>query len=52
MNKLICYCFEYTESDIKDEMLQNNGKSLLLERIIEARKNDTCQCDVKNPKGT
>jgi hypothetical protein len=52
MAELICYCFEYTKSDIKDEMLQNSGKSLLLERIIEARENGTCQCDVKNPTGT
>ena len=34
MTQLICFCFEYTESDIKDEMLLNNSKSLLLGRII------------------
>ena len=52
MAEFICYCFEYTKSDIADEVLKNKGRSLILERIIEARKNGTCQCDTKNPKGT
>ncbi|MCJ7807613.1 MAG: (2Fe-2S)-binding protein [Dehalococcoidia bacterium] len=52
MNAFICHCFEYTESDIRDEVLQNNGRSLLLERIVEARKAGTCDCDTKNPRGT
>jgi hypothetical protein len=49
---MICYCFEYTELDIRNEVFQNNGQSPLLDRIIEARKQGTCQCDIKNPKGT
>ena len=49
---MICYCFEYTELDIRNEVFQNNGQSPLLDRIIEARKQGTCQCDIKNPNGT
>jgi hypothetical protein len=52
MAEFICYCFEYTESDIVDEVVKNHGRSLILEKIIEARKNGTCQCDTKNPRGT
>ena len=52
MAEFICYCFEYTELDIVNEVAKNHGRSLILERIIEARKNGTCQCYTKNPKGT
>jgi hypothetical protein len=52
MAEFICYCFEYTESDIVNEAVKNHGRSLILEKIIEARKNGTCQCDTKNPWGT
>jgi hypothetical protein len=51
MAEFICYCFEYTESDIVNEVVKNHGRSLILEKIIEARKNGTCQCDTKNPRG-
>ena len=51
MNKnLVCYCYEYTEEDIENDILRNNGRSLILERIAKARKNNTCQCDLKHPE--
>lgn len=50
VNILICYCFEYTEADIQNDLLENNGRSLILEQITEARKNNTCKCDVKHPE--
>ncbi|PKN38711.1 MAG: BFD-like (2Fe-2S) protein [Deltaproteobacteria bacterium HGW-Deltaproteobacteria-10] len=49
---MICYCFQYTEMDIRKDVFQNNGQSPLLDRIIAERKQGTCQCDIKNPKGT
>ncbi|MHA2432851.1 MAG: hypothetical protein ACXADO_06465 [Candidatus Thorarchaeota archaeon] len=52
MADFICYCFEYTEHDIRQEVMENGGRSLLMERILEARKLGTCQCDTKNPTGT
>ena len=52
MTDYICYCFEYTEADIRNEVAQNHGQSLLLTRIVEAKRQGTCQCDVKNPKGS
>jgi hypothetical protein len=38
--------------DIRKDVFQNNGQSPLLDRIIAERKQGTCQCDIKNPKGT
>jgi hypothetical protein len=51
VNKFVCYCFEYTRQDIEDDVRQN-GRSLILEKILEAKKLGTCQCATKNPKGT
>lgn len=48
--KLICYCFEFTKQNIKDDFLQN-GKSTILEKIIKEKQLGGCQCYIKNPKG-
>jgi hypothetical protein len=48
--KMICYCFNYTEADIIDDVIKNLGHSSILERITEEKKNLTCQCDIKNPQ--
>jgi hypothetical protein len=50
MKELICYCFEYTVDDIKDDF-NKNEKSLILERIMEEKKQNGCDCVNKNPKG-
>jgi hypothetical protein len=50
MKHLVCYCFEYSEADIIADVRANNGKSLILERIAEARRNNSCQCDDKHPE--
>lgn len=50
MKKLICYCFEYTVDDIRDDY-NENGKSLILERIAEEKKKNSCDCANKNPTG-
>ena len=50
MPELICYCFSYTTDDIEQNVLQN-GKSTILERIMNEKKNGGCHCAEKNPKG-
>jgi len=50
MRNLICYCFDYTTSDIENDVV-NNGKSTIMERILSEKKAGGCQCTVKNPKG-
>ena len=48
--KLICYCHKYTEADIRDDLLANNGHSSILEQIIAEARNKTCQCDIYHPE--
>ena len=50
MEKLICYCFEYTESDIEADILINK-KSTILEKIKAGKRAGACECNIKNPKG-
>ncbi len=47
---LICYCFNYTESDIETDILKNR-KSTIEERIKAEKKVGTCECATKNPSG-
>ncbi len=50
MKDLICYCFNYTRDDIKKDF-SNHGKSILLEKIKQAKKSRGCDCQNKNPRG-
>ena len=47
---LVCYCFEYTRSDIEKDYLQN-GRSTIMERISAEKKAGRCHCAEKHPKG-
>ncbi|SHO53267.1 bacterioferritin-associated ferredoxin [Desulfopila aestuarii] len=47
---LICYCFNYTKSDIKTDILKNK-KSTIEERIKVEKKAGACDCATKNPSG-
>lgn len=50
MPQLICYCFGYTAEDIEKDVLAN-GESTIFTRIMNEKKEGSCQCAVKNPKG-
>ena len=50
MDNLICYCFGYTEDDIKEDFLKN-GHSLIQKKIQSEKKFGSCECATKNPKG-
>ena len=50
MSELICYCFQYTDEDIKQNFEVNNGRSTILEKIAIAKRNGTCDCDNKHPQ--
>ncbi len=52
MTDYICYCFEYTEADIIEDVPKNNGRSTIIERIVSATRAGNCECRTKNPKGT
>lgn len=47
----ICYCFEYSEEDIIRDVRENNGTSLIIERILNEKKNGACRCITTNPLG-
>jgi hypothetical protein len=50
MSNLICYCFGYTAQDILRD-IEKNGRSLIMERIMEEKRLGGCDCATKNPKG-
>ncbi len=50
MTTLICYCYGYTEKDIEADLVRNNGRSSLAEKIMFNRENSLCQCDLKHPE--
>jgi len=50
MAELVCYCHELTREDIKNDLIANKGRSTILERIAESRKNGLCECDDKHPQ--
>ncbi len=47
---LVCFCFEHTRNDIEQDYI-NNGRSLIMDKILAAKKLDTCKCATKNPRG-
>ena len=47
---LVCHCFGYTRKEIEKDFL-NNGRSLITERIVEAKKGGSCDCANRNPRG-
>jgi hypothetical protein len=49
-DELVCYCFEYTRNDIEKDYLQN-GRSMILGKIISKINAGGCHCAEKNPKG-
>jgi len=50
LNDLICYCFNYSAEDIKQDYFKNDH-SKIMEKIQWEKKLGNCQCAEKNPKG-
>ena len=51
MSRMICYCFGYTETDIRNDVKKNRGKSTILEQIVAAKKAEECNCSGTHPEG-
>ncbi|HAM49152.1 MAG TPA: BFD-like (2Fe-2S) protein [Nitrospiraceae bacterium] len=49
--KLVCYCFGYSEADLKQNVIKNNGCSTILEKIKASKGEGTCRCHETNPSG-
>jgi len=50
MNRKLCYCFNYTEGDIRADVLRNNGHSSILERVVAEKQKGACRCATKHPE--
>ncbi len=48
--KLVCYCFNYSESDLETD-IRKNGKSTIEEKIKAEKNAGSCGCATKNPSG-
>jgi len=46
----ICYCFDYTDEDIAEDV-RTHGTSLIMEKIAASKKAGGCRCATENPKG-
>lgn len=51
MNQKICYCFNHTENDIREDVERNGGESLILAEIVAAKQQNSCECAVHHPEG-
>jgi hypothetical protein len=51
MSKMVCYCFNHSEADIEQDVLNNNGQSTILEKIKASKQLGTCLCHETNPTG-
>jgi hypothetical protein len=51
MTQKICYCFNYTDDDIREDVHSNNGESLILAKIIAAKQQVRCECAIHHPEG-
>ena len=47
---LICYCFGFSEEDIRADV-QRNGRSTIMEKIMAEKKAGACRCSETNPAG-
>jgi hypothetical protein len=50
MTKTVCYCFNYSDTDIENDVRLNNGRSLILERIAKAKREHTVSARPGTPK--
>ena len=49
VKEYVCYCFEYTEQDIIED-LKNHRYSTILHKITEEKSNNACNCEEKHPE--
>jgi len=44
MENQVCYCFGYSADDITKDVLENKGRSLIMEKIMAEKKSGGCSC--------
>lgn len=48
--ELICFCFNYTDTDIERDVLAH-GRSTIVDKILVEKKAGGCRCATQNPNG-
>ena len=48
--KTICYCFNYNDDDITEDVRAHGGRSHIEERITAAKRRGECDCEHRNPR--
>ena len=51
MTDLVCYCFGYSATDIREDVRANHGRAITLEKITAEKKAGTGQCATLHPQG-
>lgn len=49
--EFVCYCFGFTAADIQADVMANSGRSLILEKIVAAKRAGGCRCGETHPEG-
>jgi hypothetical protein len=49
-DQMICYCFNYRESDLLKDLERHDGRSIILQEIVAAKRRGACQCASKHPQ--
>jgi hypothetical protein len=50
MPDLVCYCFGFSVADVQEDLLRNEGRSSILDRIVAEKKAGTCRCATMHPE--
>ena len=50
MTQKICYCYNYTDADIHNDIIQNGGESTILAKIVAEKRNGLCDCVTHHPE--
>jgi len=51
MSKIICYCYNSTEDEIRNDVCRHSGRSLILEKITAEKRQGRCHCTTMHPEG-
>lgn len=48
--EMVCYCFNYRAKDIINDVLANEGRSTIIDRISREKREGGCRCSVVHPE--
>jgi cation transport ATPase len=49
LEDIVCHCFGFTKQDIEQDVVEN-GRSLIMEKIMKEKKAGGCDCKNLNPR--